>query len=58
MVLFVFLRGALEFQLCQDLKNPWNDNKPVKISRDGQVCVCMCVGMYVWVWGCVCVRGV
>ena len=20
-----------------DLKNPWNDNKPVKISRDGQV---------------------
>ena len=19
------------------LKNPWNDNKPVKISRDGQV---------------------
>eukprot|EP00731_Ephydatia_muelleri_P018945 Em0011g985a len=29
-------KGALEFQLCQDLKNPWNDNKPVKISRDGQ----------------------
>lgn len=30
-------RGTLEFSACQDLKNPWNDNKPVKISRDGQV---------------------
>ena len=25
------------FGACQELKNPWNDNKPVKISRDGQV---------------------
>ena len=32
-------RGTLEFSACQDLKNPWNDNKPVKISRDGQVSV-------------------
>ena len=30
-------RGTMEFSACQDLKNPWNDNKPVKISRDGQV---------------------
>ena len=30
-------RGSLDFNLCQDLKNPWNDSKPVKISRDGQV---------------------
>ena len=30
-------RGTLEFNKCQDLKNPWNDSKPVKISRDGQV---------------------
>ncbi|KAI6651634.1 hypothetical protein LOD99_4885 [Oopsacas minuta] len=26
----------LEFSRCQDVSNPWNDNKPVKISRDGQ----------------------
>lgn len=26
----------MEFSVCMDLKNPWNDNKPVKISRDGQ----------------------
>ena len=31
------LRGTLEFSVCMDLKNPWNDSKPVKISRDGQV---------------------
>ena len=30
-------RGTLSFNMCADLKNPWNDNKPVKISRDGQV---------------------
>ncbi|XP_065906118.1 YTH domain-containing protein 1-like isoform X3 [Dysidea avara] len=29
-------RGELEFSHTLDLKNPWNDNKPVKISRDGQ----------------------
>ncbi|CAI8055726.1 YTH domain-containing protein 1 [Geodia barretti] len=29
-------KGCLDFNMCQDLKNPWNDNKPVKISRDGQ----------------------
>ena len=33
----LFFRGAVEFSVCMDLKNPWNDNKPVKISRDGQV---------------------
>lgn len=43
--IFLFLsicmwyRGAVEFSVCMDLKNPWNDNKPVKISRDGQVCI-------------------
>ena len=31
------LSGELEFSHTLDLKNPWNDNKPVKISRDGQV---------------------
>ena len=31
------IRGSLDFNGCQELKNPWNDNKPVKISRDGQV---------------------
>lgn len=30
-------RGELDFSACMDLKNPWNENKPVKISRDGQV---------------------
>jgi hypothetical protein len=35
--LFSSIRGAVEFSMCMDLKNPWNDNKPVKISRDGQV---------------------
>jgi hypothetical protein len=29
-------KGSLDFNTCQDLKNPWNDSKPVKISRDGQ----------------------
>ncbi|XP_011402974.1 PREDICTED: YTH domain-containing protein 1-like isoform X2 [Amphimedon queenslandica] len=29
-------KGTLAFNLCQDLKNPWNENKPVKIGRDGQ----------------------
>ena len=32
-----FTRGELEFSHTLDLKNPWNDSKPVKISRDGQV---------------------
>lgn len=27
--------------MCMELKNPWNDNKPVKISRDGQVKCCV-----------------
>ena len=40
----VVYRGTLAFNLCQDLKNPWNENKPVKIGRDGQVSVCvMCM---------------
>jgi hypothetical protein len=30
-------KGSLSFNLCQELKNPWNENKPVKIGRDGQV---------------------
>ena len=36
------------FGACQELKNPWNDNKPVKISRDGQVnaqCISVQQGM-------------
>ena len=34
-----FIRGELEFSHTLDLKNPWNDSKPVKISRDGQASV-------------------
>ncbi len=34
---FPLFRGELDFSACMDLKNPWNENKPVKISRDGQV---------------------
>ena len=26
----------LTFQKVQHLHNPWNENKPVKIGRDGQ----------------------
>ena len=26
----------LSFQVAQHLYNPWNENKPVKIGRDGQ----------------------
>lgn len=29
-------KQPLSFSLCNDLKNPFNDNKEVKISRDGQ----------------------
>ena len=29
-------KDDLEFSKCQDVSNPWNDHKPVKISRDGQ----------------------
>ena len=30
-------RGDLSFQKVQHLYNPWNESKPVKIGRDGQV---------------------
>ena len=30
-------RGDLSFQKVQHLYNPWNEGKPVKIGRDGQV---------------------
>ena len=36
-ICIIIFSGAVEFSVCMDLKNPWNDNKPVKISRDGQV---------------------
>ena len=32
-----FCRGDLSFQKVQHLYNPWNEGKPVKIGRDGQV---------------------
>jgi len=38
-VVYYFSRGELEFSHTLDLKNPWNDSKPVKISRDGQASV-------------------
>ncbi|CAG8535114.1 9824_t:CDS:10 [Cetraspora pellucida] len=28
--------GNLSFERTHNIRNPWNDNKPVKISRDGQ----------------------
>lgn len=30
-------RRDLGFGECAHLKNPWNENKPVKVGRDGQV---------------------
>ena len=30
-------RRELWFSKCLHLRNPWNDNKEVKICRDGQV---------------------
>ena len=36
-VFFFSYRGNLDFNLTMELKNPWNESKPVKISRDGQV---------------------
>ena len=32
----MFLFQDLTFQKVQHLHNPWNENKPVKIGRDGQ----------------------
>lgn len=31
-------KESLPFQFAHHLLNPWNDNKKVQISRDGQVC--------------------
>ena len=36
-------RGDLSFQKVQHLYNPWNEGKPVKIGRDGQVEEKLCV---------------
>ena len=33
-------RRELWFSKCLHLRNPWNDNKEVKICRDGQVTPC------------------
>ena len=30
-------RRDLQFAETMHLKNPWNENKPVKVGRDGQV---------------------
>ena len=35
-MLYLF-RRELPFPKTQHLYNPWNDGKPVKIGRDGQV---------------------
>lgn len=35
---FVF-RRELPFTKSAHLTNPWNEHKPVKIGRDGQVCL-------------------
>lgn len=31
-------KESLPFHYTQHILNPWNDNKKVQISRDGQVC--------------------
>ena len=36
--MFFFLSENIPFQNVHHLVNPWNDNKKVQISRDGQVC--------------------
>lgn len=36
--LFLFSRRELPFTKTAHLSNPWNEHKPVKIGRDGQVC--------------------
>lgn len=40
MILYSFSRANLTFQTCQHLLNPWNDNKKVITSKDGQVDFC------------------
>ena len=35
--LFCMCRASIPFQQVHQLVNPWNDNKKVQISRDGQV---------------------
>lgn len=37
MLSFKHFRRELPFAKCAHLRNPWNDNKDVKICRDGQV---------------------
>jgi hypothetical protein len=34
---FYYFRKELQFTKTQHLYNPWNEGKPVKIGRDGQV---------------------
>lgn len=41
-------KESLPFQFAHHLLNPWNDNKKVQISRDGQVC---------WFLETVCLKG-
>ena len=36
-IVVFFNRRELWFSKCMHLRNPWNDNKEVKICRDGQV---------------------
>ena len=36
-IILIFYRKELPFMKTTHLHNPWNENKPVKIGRDGQV---------------------
>ena len=36
-ITLIFYRKELPFMKTTHLHNPWNENKPVKIGRDGQV---------------------
>lgn len=40
-------KESLPFHCTQHILNPWNDNKKVQISRDGQVRVCF---LFSWEW--------
>ena len=33
---YIFFRKEVPFSQCTNLRNPWNENKEVKICRDGQ----------------------
>jgi len=41
-------KESIPFQFAQHLVNPWNDNKKVQISRDGQVVLFSSEVVFAW----------